>query len=462
MSLEILYSPLHEQARLLDDGSLSSEELVRLSIERTEAVEPRLNSYVSFLPERALEQARERDRERRAGTVRGPLHGIPVSLKDVFDTRGIPTSAGARFLESHVPDADAEVWRRLEAAGAVLLGKSNLNKFAGGESGANPDFGDIQNPWNLDYSPSGSSGGSAAQVAAGAVSLSVGSDNGGSVRNPACVCNLVGLKPTHGRISTEGMFPRAYTIDHVGTLTRDVRDAALALQVLAGHRDGDTTTTRHDVPRYDAGLGEPITGMRLGVDRAAAEDAEPVVRSVLESALGVLGELGAEIVDVTLPSALEMTEAMYLIFLCEWGAAHEPWMRERPEEYAGGGRGALLIPAVDYLDAQRARTGFRGRAAEAMRNLDALVSPTYPIARRSHRALPVVDGRRLDSMDVLRFTMPHDLLGLPAVSIPAGFDGDDGPIGIQLAARAFEEPALLRIAQAYESATPWHRRHPQL
>jgi aspartyl-tRNA(Asn)/glutamyl-tRNA(Gln) amidotransferase subunit A len=320
----------------------------------------------------------------------------------------------------------------------------------------------MNNPWNLDYSPSGSSGGSAAQVASGLAALSLGSDNGGSVRNPASVCNVVGLKPTHGRISTEGMFPRAYTIDHAGTLTRTVQDAAIALTVLAGHRPGDTTTARHDVADYVAELAAPVTGLKVGVDQTLLRVAEPAVTRTFERALATLAELGMDVVDVTLPSPEEMSEVMYLIFLCEWGAAHEPWMRERPEEYGGGARGALLISATDYLKAQRQRRVFQIRAAEALRTVDLLASPTYPIVRRSHRGLPMVSGRQLDTMDVLRFTMPYDLLGLPAISVPAGFDGDDAPIGFQLAGHAFDEARLLRAAHAYEQATEWHRMHPDI
>ena len=462
MSRALLFSPLSELSSLLERRELSSEELVRAAIERTEALEPRLNSYITFLPERALELARRRDRERAQGNADTPLHGIPISLKDVFETAGIPTTAGARFLRNNTPAADAEVTRRLDEAGAVLMGKANLNKFAGGESGANPDFGDMNNPWNLDYSPSGSSGGSAAQVASGLAALSLGSDNGGSVRNPASVCNVVGLKPTHGRISTEGMFPRAYTIDHAGTLTRTVQDAAIALTVLAGHRPGDTTTARHDVADYVAELAAPVAGLKVGVDPTLVRVAEPAVARTFAQALATLAELGMDVVDVTLPSPEEMSEVMYLIFLCEWGAAHEPWMRERPEEYDGGARGALLISATDYLKAQRQRRVFQVRAAEALRTVDLLASPTYPIVRRSHRLLPMVSGRQLDTMDVLRFTMPYDLLGLPAISVPAGFDGDDAPIGFQLAGHAFDEARLLRAAHAYEQATQWHSRHPDI
>jgi aspartyl-tRNA(Asn)/glutamyl-tRNA(Gln) amidotransferase subunit A len=462
LSPEILFSSLHELSGLLERREVSSEELIRATIERTEALEPELNSYITFVPERAIERAQRCDRERTRGEVVGPLHGLPISLKDVFDTATIPTSAGALFLKDHLPTVDAEVTRRLDDAGAVLMGKSNLNKFAGGESGENPDFGNMRNPWNRSYSPSGSSGGSAAQVAAGLAALSIGSDNGGSVRNPASVCNVVGLKPTHGRISTEGMFPRAYTIDHAGTLTRTVKDAAIALNVLAGHRAGDTTASRRAVSDYVSDLETPVTNLKIGVDRTLLRVTEAGVAQAFERAIDKLSGLGHRIIDVRLPSPEEMSNAMYLIFLCEWGAVHEPWMRERPEEYGGGARGALLISAVDYLKAQRERRTFQVRAAKAMESVDLLASPTYPIVRRSHAGLPAIAGRQLDSMDVLRFTMPYDLLGLPAISVPAGFDGDDAPIGFQLAGHAFDEALVLRAAYAYERATDWHLRHPNL
>ncbi len=449
MSRELLLRPLRELSNLLERREISSEELVRATIERTEAIEKELNSYISFLPEKALEQARARDRERARGELKGRLHGIPISLKDVFDTAGIPSTAGARFLAGRLPSADAEVTRRLALAGTVLMGKSNLNKFAGGESGENPDYGDIRNPWNREFSPSGSSGGSAAQVAAGMAALSMGSDNGGSVRNPACVCGIVGLKPTHGLVSTEGMFPRAYSVDHAGTLTRTVEDAAIALEVVA---DGT----------YVSGLERPVKGLKLGLDRNLARVGEPDVLRIFGEVVQKLAEIGFEIVEVALPSPEEMMPAMYTIFFCEWGVAHEPWMRSHPEEYDGGARAALLIPAADYLKAQQQRRLFQRGYARALARVDFLVSPTYPIVRREHRRLPLVGGRRYTLDDALRYTMPYDLMGLPAVSLTGGFAGPDSPVGFQLAGAAFQEARVLQAAHAYERATEWHQRHPEI
>jgi aspartyl-tRNA(Asn)/glutamyl-tRNA(Gln) amidotransferase subunit A len=451
MTRELLLRPLTELSDLLARKEVSAEELVRAAIERTEALEPQLNSYITFLPDRALGEARRLDAERARGDVRSPLHGIPMSLKDVFDTEGIPTTAGARFLSGRKPAQDAFVTRRLAEAGCVLMGKSNLNKFAGGESGENPDFGDMKNPWNLRYSPSGSSGGSAVQAATGMAALSVGSDNGGSVRNPASVCGVVGLKPTHGLIPTDGMFPRAYSIDHAGTLTRTVRDAAFSLAVLAREKQD-----------YPASLDGSLRGLRFGVDRSFVELGEPEVLSIFAGALETLAEIGGEIVDVDLPDPEEMMAIVYTIFFCEWGVAHEPWMREHPEEYDEGSRATLLIPAADYLKAQQRRRRIQARFAEAMSGVDLLVSPTYPMVRREHRMLPVVSGRRLTLDDALRYTMPYDLMGLPAISIPGGFADSDAPVGFQIAGRAFEESLVLRAAGAFERASGLTSRHPAI
>jgi aspartyl-tRNA(Asn)/glutamyl-tRNA(Gln) amidotransferase subunit A len=449
VSRELLLRPLRELSGLLERREISSEELVRATIARTEAIEKGLNSYITFLPEKALDQARACDREKALGNAKGPLHGVPISLKDVFDTAGIPSTAGARFLADRRPSADAEVTRRLAQAGSVLMGKSNLNKFAGGESGENPDYGDMRNPWNRSFSPSGSSGGSAAQVATGMAALSMGSDNGGSVRNPACVCGIVGLKPTHGLVSTEGMFPRAYSVDHAGTLTRTVEDAALVLGVLA---DGD----------YTSGLSGPTKGLKVGLDRNLVRVGEAEVLSIFAGVVKKLAEIGFEIVEVELPRPEEMMPAMYTIFFCEWGVAHEPWMRSNPEEYDGGARAALLIPAADYLKAQQQRRLFQKRYAEALAKVDLLVTPTYPIVRREHRRLPVVEGRRFTLDDALRYTMPYDLMGLPAVSLTGGFASPDAPVGFQLAGAAFQEAKVLKAAHAYERATEWHERHPAI
>lgn len=463
MSEDLVFLSMSELAPKLERREISCQELVQASIERTEKIEARLNSYITFLPERALAEAREVDRAIGGGNYLGPLHGIPISIKDLFDVAGIPTTAGARFLLNQVPEKDSAVARRLRQAGTVLLGKSNLNKFAGGESGDNPDFGRMGNPWNPEFSPGGSSGGSGIQVAAGMAALSVGSDNGGSVRIPAALCGVVGLKPTHGRISMEGMFPRAYTLDHAGPLTRTVEDCAIALQVLAGHERGDSTTLNRPVPSYRQEIKKPVRGLRVGVDRKYASLGQPAVLAAFEKALEQLVALGAMFREVSVPSVEALTEVMYAVFYPEWGAAHEPWLRERPGEYGfPGARAALLIPAVSYIKAAQRRRLLQAEYARATREIDLLATPTYPLDRRPFGEYPLVQGKPLSFDDALRYTMPFDLLGLPAISLPCGFSADGSPIGLQLVGRAFDEPTVLRAAYAFEQATEWHRRRPPL
>jgi aspartyl-tRNA(Asn)/glutamyl-tRNA(Gln) amidotransferase subunit A len=463
VSEELFYLSITELAPRLERREISCKELVQACISRTENLDRRLNSYISFLPERALAEAEEVDRAIGRGEYRGPLHGIPVSIKDLFDIAGLPTSAGARFLMKQVPEKDSVVARRLREAGTVLLGKSNLNKFAGGESGDNPDFGKMRNPWNPEFSPGGSSGGSGVQVAAGMAALSVGSDNGGSVRIPAALCGVVGLKPTHGRISMEGMFPRAYTLDHAGPLTRTVEDCAIALSVLAGHERGDPTTLNRPVPSYRQEMKKPVRGLKLGVDRKYAGLGEPAVLAAFERAVADLVALGALVREVSLPPVEALNEVMYAHFYPEWGAAHERWLRERPEEYGfSGARAALLIPAVDYIKATQRRRLLQVDYARATREVDLLATPTYPLARRPFGEYPLVAGKRLSFDDALRYTMPFDLLGLPALSLPCGFSPEGFPIGLQLVGRAFEEATVLRAAYAFEQSTDWHRRRPPM
>jgi len=333
LSDELAYASIAELGSRIQRREISSEEIVKASVERTQKLDSKLNSYITFLPEKALEQARKADQELRRGNYLGMLHGIPVSIKDHIDTAGIPTTAGAKFLMNNIPQKDAVVARRLKQAGAVLMGKANMNKFASGESGDNPDFGKIKTPWNFDFSAGGSSGGSGAMVAAGLVPLSVGTDNGGSIRIPAAVCGVVGLKPTFGRISLDGIFPRAYTFDHPGPLTRSVEDCAIALQALAGHDLGNSTTIRKPVPNYSKGLKQPVKPLRIGVDRKFAGFGQPAVLDRWEKALKKLEELGASIREVTIPTVEELFAVAYGL-LAEFAVSMGEIWRQRPSDLA--------------------------------------------------------------------------------------------------------------------------------
>lgn len=459
------FATLAETSRLLRTRQLSSEELTRALIERTEALEPRLNSYIRFMPDEALAQARAADARHARQMALGPLDGVPFTLKDLFDVEGVATTAGARFLAGQMATTDSVVMRRLRAAGGVLLGKANLNKFAGGDSGDNPDYGRIRNPWNAEFSAGGSSGGSGSQVAAGLVPLSLGTDNGGSVRIPAAVCGVVGFKPTYGRISMEGVFPRAYSFDHVGPLTRTVEDCAIALQVLAGHESGDGTTLPREVPVYRATLDAGLQGVRVGVDPEFANLGQPSVLESFSEAVDVLRGIGADIREVHIPGVDDLHAlALALLFDVEWTAAHEPWLRDRPSEYPAewNPRAGFVIPAVEYVKAMRFRRELQLRYARATAEVEVLISPTYPFESRPFDGYPSIDARQGTFEDALRYTWPFDVFGLPAISVPCGFSSGGFPIGLQIVGRAFDEPTVLRVAHAYEQAAGWYQRHPTL
>jgi aspartyl-tRNA(Asn)/glutamyl-tRNA(Gln) amidotransferase subunit A len=466
MRVDPAWMSIGEMAQELAHRRLSCVELVQATLDRTRQLDKALNSYITVLADAALAEAKAVDAEIAKGQYRGPLHGIPVAIKDHIDVAGVRTTAGAKSRITNVPTTDAAVVRRVKRAGAVIIGKANMNKFADGESGDNPDFGRIKNPWNTQYSPGGSSSGAGAQVAAGLVPLSIGSDNGGSVRIPAALCGVVGLKPTHGRVSLEGIFPRLYSLDHPGPLTRSVADCATALQALAGHDAADTTTARRSVPDYSAELRSGINGMAIGVDRKYATVGQPHVLSAFQAAMDVLRRLGASIVDVTIPSYAEMLAVGNTIAACEYSVAAAHLFREHPSDFdlakppaASGAdiKAGALIPAVDYIRASQKRRMLQREYAQSTRSVAVFISPTYPLAPRPFGEYP----KPYTADDAIRYTFPFDLLGLPAISVPCGFSPDGMPIGLQLVGRAFDEATVLRAAYAYEQATDWHTRHPK-
>lgn len=471
MPVDPAWMSIGEMAEALKARRISCAELVSATIDRTTRLDRSLNSYITILAESALAEAKLVDAEIAKGHYRGPLHGIPVAIKDHIDTAGVRTTAGAKSRVTNVPATDAAVVRRVKQAGAVIIGKANMNKFADGESGDNPDFGRIKNPWNIAYSPGGSSSGAGAQVAAGLVPLSIGTDNGGSVRIPAALCGVVGLKPTHGRVSLEGIFPRLYSLDHPGPLTRSVADCAIALQVLAGHDDEDTTTARRSVPDYSANLSSGLNGVAVGVDGQYASVGQPHVLAAFTTAIDTLKRLGATIVDVKVPPYADILAVGNTIAACEYSVAAATLYRQHPTDFeqakppaASGAdiKAGALVPAVDYIRATQKRRLLQHDYARAMRSVAVFLSPTYPLAPRPFGEYPQVQGRQFTADDAIRYTFPFDLLGLPAISVPCGFSPDGMPIGLQIVGRPFDEPTVLRAAHAYEQATTWHTRHPTL
>ncbi len=445
-----------EAAAALRNGSLTAAALTESVLARIEDTEPALNAYLLVTADLAREQAARADEELASGLDRGPLHGIPFALKDLFDTAGIVTTAGSGFLRDRVPDEDAFVVAKLHEAGIVLTGKLGMHEFAFGTTSDNAHFGTIHNPWNTDYTPGGSSGGSGAAAAAGSALGTLGSDTGGSIRMPAAICGVAGLKPTRGLVSRSGLVPLSTTLDHAGPLTKSVEDSTLILNAIAGHDPSDPQSVERPPEDFTRELGQDLAGLRLGVPRNPLwADCDDEVAEACEAALAELRALGAETVEVELP--LLGATGRLLISQVEGAAFHERWLREHPERYSDEIRGkvepGLTRPAIEYLRDLEKRRAIELEVLAVLEGVDLLVSPTLPLK------VPTVaagdPGSRLAS-----YTRSYNISGLPAISVPCGLDGDGLPIGLMIAGRPFAEATVCRAAHACEQATGWPRRPP--
>ena len=467
-NIDIHYMPITEQAATLRARELSPVELTQAYLDRIAALNGELGAYITVMSEQAMAQARHAEVEMQAGENRGALHGIPVAIKDIIYTKGVLTSGGSKVLEDFVPDEDSTIVKRLDDAGAVLLGKLNLSEFAIGGTIDHP-FGTPRNPWNTNHTAGGSSSGSGIATAGGLCAGALGSDTGGSVRGPAGFCGIVGLRPTYGRVTRHGVLPMCWSMDTVGPMTRTVADCALMLNAIAGRDAGDPTSSSAPVSDYAAGLDGGVRGVRIGLP-AEMYDYEGLDADVRESvlrAVSMLGEQGASAEEMSLP----MCENSGAVFIgaadVECAAYHADWLRTRPDDYDWSTRtrleAASLAPAWSYLRAQRARELIRRELAAALQKYDVIILPTGPVAAPTIEASTGKPGGyyqgRLD-LGRRRFTSPAALAGLPALSIPCGFSDAGLPIGMQIIGRAFDEATLFRVGQAYESATEWHTRHP--
>ncbi len=470
MSIDSLAcAPIEELALLVAKKKISPVELTRAFLERIERLNPKLNAFLTVTAELALEQARRAENAILRRRYRGPLHGIPVSLKDNIRTRGIRTTAGSAILKDSVPEQDATVGRRLTRAGAVLLGKTNLHEFAYGVTTNNAHFGPARNPWELERIPGGSSGGSAAAIAAGLCCGSVGSDTGGSIRIPAALCGIVGLKPTFGRVSCNGVIPLAPSLDHTGPLGRTVADVATLLQVLAGRDPLDPTTAAVAVPDYASELRRPPRRLRLGWPREYFfERVEEEIQRAVEAAARSLERLGGTIEEVTLPHLREAEEPSTQIALAEARHVHQTagYFPARAAEYSEEVRKLLElggeVRANDYLRALEVRKRVRSDFDAALARVTAILAPTVPVAapRIGEKLVTLGGAAEPVRSALLRLNRPANFTGLPAISVPCGFTRDGLPIGLQIIARAFDESTLLRIAWAYEREHDWHRKRP--
>ena len=475
-----------EARAALDAGSTNAVDLARAFLDRAAAVEPAVHALLERTTNRALADARAAD-ERRARGERGPMLGIPVVLKDIFATRGIPTTCGSRILEGFVPPYDADAVERLSRAGAVLVGKANLDEFAMGSSTENSAFGPTLNPWDLGRVAGGSSGGSAAAVAAGECLASLGTDTGGSIRLPASYCGVCGMKPTYGRVSRYGVIAYASSLDQVGPFARSVADLADVLGVIAGHDPRDSTSVPRPVPDYAAALDGNVRGLRIGVPREYfVEGMSPEVEAAVRAAIERLRELGATVVEIGLPHTRYAVATYYLIAPAEASsnlarydgvrfglrrAARDANLLDMYRETRDAGFGpevkrrillgtyALSAGYYDafYLKAQKARTLIREDFTKAFAECDVIATPTAPTVAFG-LGEKTADPLQMYLSDVL--TISVNLAGLPALALPCGFDGAGLPIGLQLIAPAFAEEVTLRVGDAYQRATDWHARRP--
>ena len=450
-------------------GQVSPVEVVRHTLDRIAGLDPALNSYLTVTAEHALQRARQAEAEIRSGRRVSPLHGVPYAAKDLLNTKGIRTTVGSRILADNVPAHDAAVVEKLTAAGAILLGKTGLHEWAYGITSSNPHFGPVRNPWNPEHIPGGSSGGSAAALAAGLCSFSLGSDTGGSIRIPAALCGIAGLKPTFGRISRDGAFPLGHTLDTLGPFGLTVKDTALVYQAIAGRDEADPSTLERPVelPRFKHApdLRGVVIGLPLGF---YYEWLATDVDNAVEAALRVLGELGAELREVSVPD-IEMANSLHrLILLAEATSVHRRRLEERREEFGDDVRSLLdqgrFVLATDYLDAQRLRRRFCQDFSRALENVDAMVLPAVPIPTARIGELDVEVNGRLENVRLAttRNIRALNLTGLPVLSVPCGFHGDGLPIGLQIVGRAFDERRILEIGHAYEAATQWHLQAPPI
>ncbi|MEO1194357.1 MAG: amidase [Pseudomonadota bacterium] len=459
---------LAELSAAVATKQLSPVEITRAFLQRIEALNPRLNAFITVAAEQALDQARAQEAEMQAGRLRGPLQGLPIGHKDLYATKDLPTTGGSRILEGQVPEQNATVVERLLEAGMITLGKLNTHEFAYGPTGVHSAAGPSRNPWDLERITAGSSGGSGGAVAAGLVPVASGSDTGGSIRMPAACCGVTGLKPTYGRVSRAGILPLCWTMDHAGPLACSARDAALILQATAGHDPRDAASAVKPVPDYLAALTGSLAGLKIGVPRRYFFDQaqEAVVRRV-EEALAVLADQGAQLVEVEIPYIEHAQLAALPIYLAEATAFHEDWLGDKADLYTDQVRSFLELGehllAKDYLHAQRYRTLLGQSMAAVFTEVDLLATPGLAItATPLAEEMVSIRGQEVPVFGaLLRNTEPFDQTGLPALVVPCGF-AEGLPVSLQLAGRAFDEETVLRAGDAYQRVTDWHQQRPKL
>jgi aspartyl-tRNA(Asn)/glutamyl-tRNA(Gln) amidotransferase subunit A len=436
-------------------------QLTEACLDRIATYNPKLNAFITVMRDEALREARDLEAEQRSGKLRGPLHGIPIALKDNIDTMGVRTTAASAVFDDRVPEQDAEVTRRLKEAGAVLMGKTNLHEFAMGGTSATSYFGPVRNPWSLDRNPGGSSGGSAVAVSAGLCYGALGTDTGGSIRIPAAFCGIVGLKPTYGLVSIRGIIPLTLSLDHCGPITRTVEDAALMLNALAGYDKQDIASVEHPKEDYVAAMKQPVSGLRLGIPRAPFFDLlDADVAKAVEDAIRTLAKMTRGAKEVTLPPTRD------IVLAGETNAYHEEFFTRTPERYQIPTRRNLQNNAnrraSDYVRARWKLELLRRTIDDSFADIDLVVLPTR---RRVPRKIDAAIRRERTDRPLnpeLDNTGQFNAYGIPAISVPCGFTAAGLPVGLMIAGPRFSEARVLALANAYERATEWHTKRPPL
>ena len=470
MSADLLGLGLAEAARRVRSREISPVQLVEAALSRIHATDDTLRSYITVFDAQARQVAKAAEMMAAAGYALGPLHGVPIAIKDNVAVRGARTTAGSKILADWTPDFDATVVERLRRAGAIFIGKTNMHEFAWGGTSANPHYGAVRNPWNVDRFPAGSSGGSGVAVAARTCWGAVGTDTGGSIRLPAAINGVVGIRPTYGRVSNHGIVPLAWSMDTAGPMARSIEDCALMFGVMAGHDPKDASTSSRATADYLAGLEHGVRGLRIGiVPGYFFHHLQRPVHDAVTAALTTFVELGAQVVDVDIHNIHGNISAQLTIESAEPSSYHQRWLRERPQDYGDDVRTLLevgeLLLATHYIQAQRYRTLLRNEFIAAFAKVDVFVCPTLPFTatRLGATQVEIEAGVEEDMLSaIMQFTGVASLTGLPALSVPCGFDGDGLPIGMQIIGRPFDEATLFRAGHAFQSATPFHRREPVL
>ncbi|WP_170378736.1 amidase [Ruegeria atlantica] len=464
MSDALCFLTVAEAAKRIEQQALSPVALTQAFLDRIEKINPKVNAYVTVTPERAMEDARRAEAEISAGHYKGPLHGIPVGLKDIYDTKGIRTTCHSKLYLDRIPDEDAHTVKLLKDAGSVLLGKLATHEFAFAGPAWDAAFPPARNPWNTDHFTGGSSSGSGAAIAAGLAMATLGTDTAGSIRMPAYFCGVSGLKPTYGRVSRQGVFPLAYSMDHCGPITRTAQDAAIVMNAIAGHDEKDPASALVDVPDYTAALDGNLSGLKVGLIRhfyESDEVADPEVIAAMNRSVERLEELGAEIQEVQLPNLRDFSACCQIIIMCEALGIHEDTVKAQPEKYSEIARDRLMLSSVltgaDYVQATRMRRQLTYDVNRVLEEFDVLLT-----------AGGLTPAPRLDQIDKFYIlqkplvTTPFDVTGHPAMAVCNGFFANDLPVGMQVVGRAFDEATVMRVAHAYESVTDWKDRVPLL